>query len=205
LAKSAEKPTFCHSFGQLLLKKIAAILFFSILFVNWFGYRMVIDFLQQQHDRELVANFDDEQYNEADLISVKVYYPLPYLVNSDKFERWDGEINIEGVLYKYVKRRFIHDSVEFLCLPDPKTMRLQTARDNFFRLANDLQHNQNKPDQPAIPSFKNLLNDYCEDMPGWDFKLDEVRITHHSFYIPFHTGFYGDGLIQPPDSFRLLC
>jgi len=169
--------------------------------MNWFGYRLVIGCIEDAHSRELVSKFDKEEYDESELISVKTAFPLPYLVNSADFERWDGEINIDGILYKYVKRRFINDSVEFLCIPDPHTMNLQTARDNFFRLANDLQqdHPGKKTDQAPVPSFKQVLNDYCEEIKGWDFSIAEVKVSHHAFYLSHHTGIYASNQGQPPD------
>jgi hypothetical protein len=126
---------------------------------------------------------------------------LPYLVNSAEFERWDGEVNIDGILHKYVKRRFINDSVEFLCIPDPHSMQLQSARDNFFRLANDLQQNQanGKKEQPVMPSYKQVLNDYCDEVKTWDFSIEAVTISHQSFYISPHTSFHGIVPAQPPD------
>ena len=169
--------------------------------MNWYGYQLVIDFYEQEHTRQLEVKFDQEEYDESELISVKTHFPLPYLVNSAEFERWDGEINIDGILYKYVKRRFINDSIEFLCLPDHQSMRLQSARDNFFRLANDLQNNDanKKTDQSGLPSFKQVLNDYCEEIKGFDFSLAETTISHHSVYSLLHSDFCITSPGQPPE------
>lgn len=147
------------------------------------------------------VKLDQDKYNESELISVKAHYPLPYIVNSSNFERWNGEVNIDGIVYKYVKRRFINDSIEFLCIPDHRSMQLQTAKDNFFRLANDLQQNQSnkKSDHNSIPSFKSVLSEYCEEVQEWKIALTESSLLHYSFYPFFNTGFYGDTTEQPPD------
>lgn len=200
LAESLKKPIF---FADLhtVLRKTTAILFFSILFMNWFGYQLVIDVFQKEHSRELTVKFDNEEYDESELISFKTAFPLPYLVNSAEFERWDGEVNIDGVLYKYVKRRFINDSIEFLCIPDPHSMTLQTAKDNFFRIANDLQQDKpgKKTDQSTVPSIKQVLNEYCQEIKAWDFSIAGIKLSHYSFYLSPHTGFYGNLPAQPPD------
>ena len=60
----------------------------------------------------MVANLDQNNYTDADLISIKV--PAAHLssyVNSKEFQRVDGKIEIEGVQYNYVKRRFSEDSL----------------------------------------------------------------------------------------------
>jgi hypothetical protein len=182
------------------LKKIAAILFFSILLFDWVGYRLVIGLFEKEHSREMQVKLDQASYDESELVLVKTPYPLPYLVNSHDFERWDGEVKINGVLYKYVKRRFINDSIEFLCLPDYNSMKLQTAKEDYFRMTNDpLQSPQNKKSDQHIPPFKQLQNEYCEEIQGFDFGIADIKLLHHSCYIASDSGFYGDTTEQPPD------
>jgi hypothetical protein len=184
----------------ITLRKTAAILFLFTLFFNWIGYRVVFSLAENKHNKQMLLKLDENNYDESDLISVKTYYPLPYLTNSPDFERWNGEINIDGILYKYVKRRFINDSIEFLCLPDYKSMQLQSAREKFFRLANDLQQNdQNKKSDQRVPAFKHLLNEYCEEIQGFDFTIIGSKLSHHTSYLTPHTSFYGSIPGQPPD------
>lgn len=188
---------------MLRLKKIAAILFFAVLAFNWFGYRFVIQYLQQQHDRDLETMLDQHEYTDADLISIKAPFSVPYLSGSDQFERWNGEIEIEGIRYKYVKRRFFQDSIELLCLPDYKSARLESAKENFFRFANDLvQHEQSHKtnnNHSPLPSYKNLMSEFCQPVPVWDFGLDPASTPHHARYLLFTQEGFADNQGQPPD------
>jgi hypothetical protein len=95
------------------VKRIAAILLLIILLFNWVGYEFYTAILQDHADKTMVANLDQNNYTDADLISIKV--PATHLssyVNSKEFQRVDGKIEIEGVQYNYVKRRFSEDSLE---------------------------------------------------------------------------------------------
>jgi hypothetical protein len=65
---------------------------------------------------------------------------LPYSNSSTGFERADGKVDIGSIHYRYVGKRLYNDSMEFLCLPDRETNRLQTAKNEFFSLVNDLQN-----------------------------------------------------------------
>lgn len=114
----------------------------GILFFNWCGYRLWSTYMQSRADHQLEANLDANNYDESQLISFKVPTThLSYYNSSDRFERVDGQIEIGGVQYKYVKRRLFNDSVELLCIPNHGAMRVQTASNDFFKLVNDLQHN----------------------------------------------------------------
>ena len=58
---------------------------------------------------------ENNNYKESQLISPKVPVSyIPYYNNSKSFERIDGQIEIQGGLYKYVKRRIYNDSLELL-------------------------------------------------------------------------------------------
>jgi hypothetical protein len=129
-----------------ILKRTAAILLSGILLFNWIGYQFLNDFLQNKSEAQLDFRLDNANYDESQLISIKVPATnFSYYTNSKSFERVDGKVEINGVSYKFVKRRLYNDSLELLCIPDYTTMKLQTAKDDFFKTVNDLQHNaQNK-------------------------------------------------------------
>ncbi|MBI1344423.1 MAG: hypothetical protein GC171_15990 [Terrimonas sp.] len=181
------------------MKKIVAILFVSVLCFNWLGYRYVFDYLEKKHNQQLEARLDKDNYNENELISIKTAFPIPYFVNSNKFERWNGEIEINGVLYKYVKRRFYNDSIELLCIPNPTATAIKTARHDFFRFANDLQTNNQHNKQESLPIFKNLLSEFCQPVPDWDFSRMETKRQYWNRYLFFIPEVHPESKGQPPE------
>jgi hypothetical protein len=121
------------------MRSICAALLLSVLLFNWFGYRLVIGMLETQADSGLETQFDESRYDESQLISIKVPVRyLPYYSNSGGYERVNGQIEIGGVQYKYVKRRIYNDSLELMCIPNHQAMRLRVAENEFFKFSNDL-------------------------------------------------------------------
>lgn len=184
------------------LKKIAAILLLGILFFNWFGYRLLADILQQHADIKLEARLDQNDYDESQLFEMRVMLNLPYQTNWADFERVDGEIEIDGIHYKYVKRKVQDGQLVLLCLPNEAKMRLQTARDDFFKLVNDLQHpSQNKKsDNNHSLSFNNFSAEYWSQKNDWSFTalLDEP-LHHRNAIAALITGGYTSTPERPPD------
>jgi len=122
----------------------------GLLFFNWYGYRILTSWLEVRADHQLEARLDINSYDESQLISVKVPSThLAYYNSSTQFERVDGQINIGGVRYKYVKRRFFNDSLEVLCIPNQAAMRLQTAKNDFFKGVNDIRQDNGQSKKPA--------------------------------------------------------
>lgn len=172
------------------MKKIAAILLLGTLVFNWFGYQLLTDYLQYRADKKLEARLDDDDYDEAHLIELKVPVSLPYQTNWDDFERYNGEIEIDGVHYKYVKRKVYNDSLILLCLPNESKMQIENARENFFKLVNDLQtsESQKSNEKGNSVAFKKLLSEYCFTETEWTGSapalLQKNYTVRNSLFLP---------------------
>lgn len=144
------------------MKRLSAILLITIFLFNLFGYRLLFNYAQQQSDVRLEASLDNNEFNESELVTIKVPLSLPYLNNQENFERVDGEIKVNGKIYKYVKRRITDGNLVLLCLPDHDKMRIESAKEEFFKYANDLVQNNHskKSGNSKAGNFKNPVSDY---------------------------------------------
>jgi len=163
------------------MKRAAAILLLSIFLFNWFGYRLLSDYLQHRSDTQLEAQLDQQQYNEASLIEIRVPLNMPYQNVSSSFERYDGEIEFNGIHYKYVKRKVENGELVLLCLPNQNKMQLQNARNEFFKLVNDLQNSSQK-DTPPASSIKNPVTEYWQQQNNWQLAALAIQQHHHTGY-----------------------
>jgi len=119
--------------------------------------------MQQKASDQLEARLDKSLYDESQLIELKVPMNLPYQTNWSAYQRYDGEIEVEGIMYKYVKRKVANDTLYLMCIPNTKKMNLETAKNDFFKLSNDLQSNDSKKsDNSKTVSFKSLQGEYDE-------------------------------------------
>ena len=153
------------------MRKLFAAIIICILLFNWFGYRLVTNYMQNKADSQLEIKLDNNRYDESQLIEIKVPINLPYQTTWSSFERYDGEVEMNGILYKYVKRKVVNDTLVLLCIPNHQKMELRTASNDFFKNTNDLQNNSRKSGIPNTGSFKKLMSDYDE----------------HTFTVPIHS------------------
>jgi hypothetical protein len=166
--------------------------------------------MENRADRQLEANLDANNYDESQLISFKVPTThLSYYNSSDRFERVDGQIEIGGVQYKYVKRRLFNDSVELLCIPNRGAMNIQTAKNDFFKLVNDLQHNgQGKKTDPHSGSSKSLFSEcYTTIKPFTASFMNFTGLHKASGYaiIDALASSHSSPAEQPPDQLFAHC
>ena len=160
------------------MKKLAAILLIALFIFNLFGYRILFYFAQQQSDINIEKALDKNQYSEGDLITIKIPMSVPYQIERKEFERFDGEITLNGKIYKYVKRKVCDGNLILLCLPDHNKMNLETAKNDLFRNANDLQNTGSKKSDNSKPaSGKNLSNEFNQNIA--EYRIAFYNVLHN--------------------------
>lgn len=189
------------------MRKIAAILFLLVFVFNQFGYRLFVSYLVSNVDQSLETALDQNKYNEDELISIKKPIHLPYYSNSKNFTRTYGEVEMNGVQYKFVKSRIYNDSLEMLCIPNTSKQQLLKSKDNFTQLVFDLKKDANKksPGSNKIVSFIKSLGEFEKNA---DFNIHisllPVAVKKMAYYNA-NTGVLHKATIeQPPDARHLF-
>ena len=141
-----------------------------MLLFNLCGYQLLHVYLEDRATDKLQIKLDINNYDESELISIKVPAEhLPYYNNSIQFEPVKGQIEICGSSYSYVKRRLYNDSIEMLCIPNQGATDVKKFQNEFFKLVNDLKH-------PGEQGKK--TNSHSSNNPSADFYA-----IHDSFKI----------------------
>lgn len=135
--------------------------------------------MEHRADVALETKIDNSDYDDSILMEIRVPLNAPYLSgNSTEFERFDGELELEGVHYKYVKRKIVNGELVLLCLPNENKTRYQNSRANFFKLVNDLNQSQSKS-KNNTSSFKILVTEYQKENNFWTvISLPEIQVKH---------------------------
>jgi hypothetical protein len=143
---------------------IAAIFFLSVLLFNSGGYRLVMDYVETHQNTQLEIQLDEKQYDETALIEIRVPVSLPYQTDWKEFERVDGEVEFNGMHYKFVERKLMGGEMIYKCLPNENKAQLVNARENFFKLVNDLQTQEPTSSKKSTTqhTVKTFSFDYCE-------------------------------------------
>jgi hypothetical protein len=184
------------------VKKLATILLLTLLVFNFVGYRLFFSALQQKANNAIVAQIDKQAYNDADLITLTVPLSMPYLQDSKDFERKDGEIILNGKVYHYVKQKIAQGNLVLMCLPDEQKTHLKSAKDDFFRLANELQSNSaSKKSGDNAQVIKLTISDYeALQTNANDLYSTPISTSFPSFSL--YALLKGEGIMpeQPPEA-----
>lgn len=144
------------------MRKIAAILLMLILLFNLCGYRMMINLLQQKEDARLETRLDKNDYNETDLIEMRVALNMPYQERYTEFERHYGEIEINGKSYTYVKRKIEGDVLVLKCIPNKSKQEFTKIKNDWVKAntGEDMDHpGKQSPQKSFAKSFFSEYDD----------------------------------------------
>jgi len=100
-------------------------------------------------NKTLVAQLDANKYDESALLEMKIPFHVPYMNGNNSYERYDGAMEVDGVKYTYVKRKFSGDTLYLLYLPDQQSTKLLTAQTEYGKHAADLPSEKKEKDSPV--------------------------------------------------------
>ena len=149
------------------MKKLAAIVLLALFAFNTIGFRLFIEYALNRADKNFEARLDRGSYDESQLVTVKIPLNLPYQSNSRDFERVNGEVNVNGTIYKYVQRKIFNDTLILQCIPHEEKTVLQQKANDYMGKTTDLPGNDSNKKADA---FKQLFSDY------------DLNASSHTFY-----------------------
>ncbi len=122
------------------MRKSLSIFLLLVLLFNMVGYRAWFYYAEKQADATMEATLDNNQYNENDLVTLSIPLNNPYLLEESGFQRVNGEVNVGGKNYKFVKRRVTDGKLVLRCIPDTRKMVLKNAKAALGNTTNDISN-----------------------------------------------------------------
>ena len=162
------------------LNRIIAILLLSVHFFTVCGYQLFFSLAENIADRQIVASLDANNYDESELVQIRLPLNIPYTTNWKDYERCDGNILLNGIHYNYVKRIVYNDTMYLYCIPNQQKTGLNHTKNEFARQLTDLPSNH-KGDQPTTKKV-NLADEYNTENCHYNFSTT-VNGTRRFFFL----------------------
>lgn len=168
----------------------------TLLFIHLFnlaGYQLLFEYFIIQSDKHLTQQLDSRQYDEEQLVEVKLPLHLPYLTNWNEYERVDGEMEVKGVYYSYVKRKVCNDTLYLLCLPNQNKTQFSRSKHNYAIQVNGMSAGAPGSKAPV----KKILLAAEYQAPVSQYRVEPLAAAA---IVPagFHTGAIPDPFVRVP-------
>ena len=173
----------------------------ALLLFNWVGYRFVLNHLQHTADLQLEARIDQQHYDDSQLIEIRVALNLPYQSNWSEYERYYGEIELDGKHYTYVKRKIEDGYLVLKCIPNHQKEIIKNTGNDFFKAINGIDQQNGNNTSPFAKIIKSLQADFDNDMMHFQVNTCDLLSITQPISQSSHT-IQGFTTIceQPPDA-----
>ena len=175
------------------MKKLTAIFFLLLFLFNIAGYKGLFFFLNKSADERLAEKIKAGNNLEKDLILVKFPFNVPYLSDSKDFESTEGEVNVNGTIYNYVKRKIARDTLFLMCIENKEKTLIEKKRAEYFNKVNDLDADtgkksgakQLKVDYYFRTGELSINRQYVMDSPSpFSFVINFLSNGHYLLFVP---------------------
>ena len=98
---------------------------------------------------------------------------MPYQASQSNYERHYGEMEINGKIYTYVKRKVEEGYLVLKCIPNTAKQDIKNADNVLFTANNglDQEHNNDKNNSPLNNLFKSIFSDYDDCLQNYNLKI----------------------------------
>ena len=146
----------------------------------------------------MVAALDENQYNENDLVQIKLPLNIPYTTDWKDYERCDGNVVLNGIHYNYVKRKVSNDTMYLYCIPNRQKTELNHTKNEYAKQSADIPSGKKAENAVKKNGSSSEYNVYLSQYNfSKDFNLS-IR-THLTNNNQTATGFIQHP-VQPPDA-----
>lgn len=179
------------------MKKAIAIFLVLLLLFNALGFVGLFMGLRYKTSLDLVQRLDNLDYSEDETITLSMPISIPYHMDSEEYERVDGEIEHEGEFYRLIKQKLVKDTLYIVCIKDSKSKRIKQAFADYVKSFTDKPSNTSHPTTNILSTF---IKDYIPQVfqvesssNGW---TQEVSVSSNPVVL---LSSFSASIVHPPE------
>ncbi|MEO7990347.1 MAG: hypothetical protein ABI663_12450 [Chryseolinea sp.] len=179
------------------MKKLIAIFLVCLLLFNALGFVGLFMGLHYKTSQDLVQRLDNRDYSDSETVTLKVPMAIPYHIDSEEFERVDGEIEHQGEFYRLVKQKLVKDTLYIVCIKDMASKRLKQALADYVKTFTDKPSNSN---HQSINITSTFIKDYIAQSFSVEFSsagwTQEVAVSSRPVVL---LSSFSASIVHPPE------
>lgn len=145
------------------------------------GYHLVYFGIMNQVNFNLASNLDNGNYSQNETITLRIPISIPYIPDSNEYERIMGDFEYQGEFYMLVQQKYEGDTLHVVCIKNKEANKLFAKMSAFVKQSTDAS-----PPHSAAKLLNGFAKDYIpqngfEMLPteaGWNNSLlDKINFA----------------------------
>jgi hypothetical protein len=120
------------------VKRFIAILLLNVHLFNLGGYQFVFQYFIHQSEIQIVKEIYENKIDATKLVEIKIPVHLPGIKKWDHYVRDNGQLQLKGVYYNYLRYKMSPDTMSFICIANSVKTRLVSANLIIAKEINDV-------------------------------------------------------------------
>lgn len=120
------------------MKRLIAILLLNVHLFNLGGYHFVFQYFIHQSEVQIVKEIYENKIDATKLVEIKIPVHLPGIKKWDHYVRDNGQLQLKGVYYNYLRYKMSPDTMSFICIANSVKTRLVSANLVIAKEINDV-------------------------------------------------------------------
>ncbi|HEX6224910.1 MAG TPA: hypothetical protein VFZ52_10895 [Chryseolinea sp.] len=169
------------------MKKVVSISLIFLLLFNALGFYGLLEGLRYKTTIDLVKRLDNHRYTEDETILLKIPVAVPYKMDSEDYERVDGEFEHNGEFYRLVKQKYQNDTLFMVCIKDHASKRIERALTDYVKTFTDKPVDR----QHTGKNFTSFIKDFLPTSikisttsKGWNYTVASAFVEHYFYDRP---------------------
>lgn len=132
----------------------------------------------------------------AQLVTIKIPLTVPYVTESNDFERVNGTFTYEGQVYRMVKQKVTPEAVYIVCFNDVTGTRIADAFTDFVKTFADNQADSKSGAKLSFNFIKEyVVRDLTLEHPSFGWQREVAKETTYAVFIDS----FNSSIIHPPE------
>jgi hypothetical protein len=157
------------------VKKLIAILLLNVHLFNLGGYQFVFQYFIHQSEVQIVKEIYENKIDATKLVEIKIPVHLPGIQKWKDYVRVNGQLQLKGVYYNYLRYKMSPDTMSFICIANSVKTRLVSANLIIAKEINDVPLSKKGHDNLKKASFG---NDYSFQVVNYQFIAFSTLLKH---------------------------
>jgi hypothetical protein len=131
--------------------------------MNVMGYYGVFLGLSSRQDSMMVQRLDINDFSPEQIVTISIPLSIPYAMEGEEYQRVDGKIEHEGIVYRLLKQKYSNDTLSIQCVRDTDAERINSAMTAYVKTFTDAPSQSQSSGKIVVLNFiKDFLPESCE-------------------------------------------
>ncbi|WP_031267181.1 hypothetical protein [Mucilaginibacter oryzae] len=120
------------------MKRLIAILLLNVHLFNMGGYNLAFQYFIHRSEVQIVKEIYENKVDKTKLVEIKIPVHLPNISSWDGYVKDQGQLQLKGVYYNYLRYKVTRDTMSFICIANAVKTRLVSANLIIAKELNDV-------------------------------------------------------------------